>query len=109
MLKKQNDTDFTDILNRFLLDKKGKLCQTNNFIITFGRYLFKKKQKTRQYSTGHNGRVTKMFAVFGVLYYYKSINCSFDIHEWLSLTKAHTLCFGKFLIKQNFVLISQKQ
>ena len=45
--KNVNDAEFADILNRFRPDEIGKLCQKNEFIITFGKYLFKKNNKRK--------------------------------------------------------------
>ena len=48
--KNVNDAEFADILNRFRPYETGKLCQKNEFIITFGKYLFKKKQQKERKS-----------------------------------------------------------
>ena len=45
--EQESDSSFTELLNRFLPDEKGKLCQNNQFILLFGQYLHKKHKRRK--------------------------------------------------------------
>ena len=67
-IDEKDDNEFFDLLNRFVQDEIGTLCQNNDFIITFGQYLFKKNRKRKAKSTETRKTVMQNMRTFAGLF-----------------------------------------
>jgi len=85
-LNMSRDKEFNDILNRFQPDEKGKLCQTNKFLISFGQHLYKKikRRKGKEMET-HKTVMRDMRSLAGIYFKFRELAPAHGVEDRLTV------------------------